>query len=77
MQKMELLPKVIRWPGHIQRLHHVGCRNIQSESNQLLLIINVKQSMETVSLEDYSSGIYFVITSDRDKITSKNKVIKF
>jgi hypothetical protein len=43
----------------------------------MMQIINVRQSIETVSLENYSNGIYFVITSENNLITGRHKIVKF
>jgi hypothetical protein len=39
--------------------------------------INVKESIETVSLGNYSNGIYFIIIVDNHLISGKHKIIKF
>jgi arginine repressor len=39
--------------------------------------MEVKHSVETISLEGFASGVYFVVTSNENTITGKEKVVKF
>jgi arginine repressor len=50
---------------------------IFNSTGKMLNNIEVKHSVETVSLEGFASGVYFVIISNENTITGKHKVVKF
>ena len=50
---------------------------IFNSTGRIMNEIQVKQNIETVSLADYASGVYFVIIVNNNVVIGKEKVIKF
>jgi hypothetical protein len=75
--QIEIYPNPTSGKLNVSGLQPGNRIQIFNATGVLMQAINVKESKETVSLENYSKGIYFVIISDNHLITGKHKIIKF
>jgi hypothetical protein len=75
--QIEIYPNPTSGKLNVSGLQPGSRIQIFNATGVLMQAINVKESKETVSLESYSKGIYFVIISDNHLITAKHKIIKF
>lgn len=76
-QGITIYPNPTEGKLNISGLQPGGKIQVFNSTGSMLKDITVRQSIESVSLEEYSSGVYFVVTSDNNIITGKQKVIKF
>jgi hypothetical protein len=75
--QIEIYPNPTSGKLNISGLQPGSRIQIFNATGVLMQAVNVKESKETVSLENYSKGIYFVIISDNHLRTVKHKIIKF
>lgn len=75
--QIEIYPNPTNGRLNISGLQPGSRIQISNAMGVMIEVINVKQSIETVSLENYTPGVYFVITSESNLITGKHKIVKF
>ena len=76
-QDITIYPNPTHGKLNISGLEPGGRIQVFNSMGEMMKDINVKQNIESVSLEEYASGVYFIITSNDNIITGKQKVIKF
>ena len=75
--KIEIYPNPTKEKLNISGLETGEKIQIFSSTGSLINEIQANRNIESISLEEYNSGIYFVVISNNNLITRKQKVIKF